>query len=75
MEIKIEGQRFLQFSRAVRAGTTKCKLLEIDQPEIEYLEIHDPDSRLNCSISDWIKLNGIKAQGIKLQPWCHITSY
>ena len=65
-ERRQEAQRFLQFVRAVRAGKVSTKLLEIDEPTIEILQFHPPDSRLNTSIFDWIRLNGITAQGLNI---------
>lgn len=65
-ERRVEAQRFLQFVRAVRAGKVGTQLLTVDQPTVEILQFHQPDSRLNTSVFDWIRLNGIKAQGLNI---------
>ena len=72
---KIEAERVLQFCRAVRAGTIGTKLSDEgqidDQGQIsELLELHEPDTRLNCSIVEWMKLNGLKARGLNI--WTHL---
>ena len=73
-ERRQEAQRFLQFVRAVRAGKVSTKLLEVDEPTIEVLQFHPPDSRLNSSIFDWIRLNGITAQGLNVWNQLDIVS-
>ena len=72
-ERKIEAQRVLQFCRAVRAGTTSTKLADFDEEKqtfVEKLQLHEPDSRLNCSVAEWLRLNGLKARGLNI--WAHL---
>ena len=71
-ERKIEAQRVLQFCRAVRAGKTTTKLAEVEdgQDYIEQIELFEPDTRLNCSVAEWLKLNGLKARGLNI--WTHL---
>ena len=63
-ERKIEAQRVLQFCRAVRAGKTTTKLAEVEngQDYIEQIELFEPDTRLNCSVAEWLKLNASKRE-------------
>ena len=63
-ERKIEAQRVLQFCRAVRAGKTTTKLAEVEDggEYIEQIELLEPDTRLNCSVAEWLRLNGLKAR-------------
>jgi len=75
LQRKVEAERVLQFCRAVRAGTISTKLNddEIDCDDGlsgERLELHQPDTRLNCSIVEWMKLNGLKARGLNI--WTHL---
>ena len=65
--IRQDASRILQFCKTVRSGTNLTKITaEPDDPGEKQLDLLPPDSRINLSVRDWLRLNGQKARGLDI---------